>query len=229
MSWTAIMLVLFVLAIAAYFVRSQFAPISKTRSPYPVQACLFSMDDGTQSWDSVLSLLKQLDKQGYALALVTSQSRPDFEKRMAGEGAFEVLDTVHAVVTINEVASGKPAPDLYVEAARRLRVDPTRCLVFDETPSGVDGARLAGMLTAAVGPAVSARFGELAPEWMLRNIGSFNTREIVLASASAAEVKPQPPSLLSRFLPVGALAVCLGTNDRTAGYGPAPSTTVPSV
>lgn len=214
------------LAAAGYFAYTYYAT-SADKEPYQVQACIFSMDDGTQAWSKVRVLLKALRDEGFGLALCTSLARAEFEKKMAAEP--EVLDLVDVIVTYNEVASGKPAPDLYVEAARRLRVDPTRCLVFDETPAGIEGARLAGMLTAAVGPAVGARFGELAPEWMLRDISGFKLREITLATATAAEVEPAPPSLLSRLLPVGALAMCLGPPKRSAGYGVMPSQTIPNV
>ena len=76
---------------------------------------------------------------------------------------------------------------------------------------------------------LGARFGELAPEWMLRDISGFKLREITLATATAAEVEPAPPSLLSRLLPVGALAMCLGPPKRSAGYGVMPSQTIPNV
>jgi sugar-phosphatase len=53
-------------------------------------------------------------------------------------------------VTSDQVERGKPAPDPYLLAARRLGVDPGRCLVFEDAPAGVAAARAAGMTVWAV-------------------------------------------------------------------------------
>ncbi|MEZ6188967.1 MAG: HAD family phosphatase [Planctomycetota bacterium] len=49
-----------------------------------------------------------------------------------------------------EVARGKPAPDVYLLAAERLRVDPARCLALEDSPTGARAARAAGMTCWAV-------------------------------------------------------------------------------
>lgn len=54
-------------------------------------------------------------------------------------GHFQTL------VTAEDVIHGKPAPDTYLEAARRLGVEPARCLVFEDTPLGRESALNAGM------------------------------------------------------------------------------------
>jgi HAD superfamily hydrolase (TIGR01509 family) len=55
-----------------------------------------------------------------------------------------------AVCTRDEVAQVKPAPDLFLLAAHRLRVAPDRCLVFEDSPNGLRAARAAGMRAVAV-------------------------------------------------------------------------------
>ncbi|HEX8488176.1 MAG TPA: HAD-IA family hydrolase [Propionibacteriaceae bacterium] len=54
------------------------------------------------------------------------------------------------VVTADDVLRGKPAPDPFLEAAKRLGVDPTRCLVVEDAPAGLEAARAAGCFTLAV-------------------------------------------------------------------------------
>jgi len=54
------------------------------------------------------------------------------------------------LVTVDDVLRGKPAPDPYLEAARRLGVDPTNCLVVEDAPAGLESARAAGCATLAV-------------------------------------------------------------------------------
>lgn len=54
------------------------------------------------------------------------------------------------IVSSDDVARGKPAPDVYLEAARRLRVAPSRCLVVEDSRNGVLAGRAAGMLVVLV-------------------------------------------------------------------------------
>jgi len=54
------------------------------------------------------------------------------------------------LVTVDDVAHGKPAPDPFLEAARRLGADPRRCLVVEDAPKGLEAAHAAGCATLAV-------------------------------------------------------------------------------
>ncbi len=55
-----------------------------------------------------------------------------------------------ATVSSEEVGRGKPAPDVYLEAARRLGVDPGRCAAIEDSANGIRSARAAGMLVVAI-------------------------------------------------------------------------------
>jgi HAD superfamily hydrolase (TIGR01509 family) len=60
------------------------------------------------------------------------------------------------IFSAQDVTRGKPAPDLFLHAARTLGVDPTRCAVIEGNPAGVEAANAAGMLAlgyAGVTPA----------------------------------------------------------------------------
>ena len=80
------------------------------------------------------------------VAIATSCVAPLARARLsaAGLGAPAVL------VTADQVAHGKPAPDSYLLAAERLGVDPAGCLVLEDAPSGVAAGRAAGMTVWAV-------------------------------------------------------------------------------
>jgi HAD superfamily hydrolase (TIGR01509 family) len=54
------------------------------------------------------------------------------------------------IVTSEEYTNGKPSPDPYLEAARRLGVDPSGCLVFEDTEIGRQSAEAAGMACVVV-------------------------------------------------------------------------------
>jgi HAD superfamily hydrolase (TIGR01509 family) len=80
-------------------------------------------------------------------AVATSSHRADtnLSLQAAGlEGRFQ------AVVTGDEIANGKPAPDIYLAAAARLGVDPPACLAFEDSEAGALAAIAAGMQTIIV-------------------------------------------------------------------------------
>jgi beta-phosphoglucomutase-like phosphatase (HAD superfamily) len=54
------------------------------------------------------------------------------------------------MVSSEEVAHGKPAPDVYLEAARRLGVDPRRCAAIEDSSNGLRAAAAAGMRVVAI-------------------------------------------------------------------------------
>ena len=74
-----------------------------------------------------LRFLKYCKSRGIRMGIATSNSR---ELVAAVDGALKLSDYIEQVVTSCEVPKGKPAPDVYLEAARRLAVQPARCLVY---------------------------------------------------------------------------------------------------
>jgi HAD superfamily hydrolase (TIGR01509 family) len=79
---------------------------------------------------------------------------------LASSSNREIIDTVldvaglagyfKATVSSEEVAHGKPAPDVYREAAHRLGVDPTRCAAIEDSHGGIRSAKAAGMRVIAI-------------------------------------------------------------------------------
>ncbi|MEM1157924.1 MAG: HAD family phosphatase [Verrucomicrobiota bacterium] len=58
---------------------------------------------------------------------------------------LELADLFHSVITPQDAERGKPHPDMFLLAAEKMSVAPGKCLVFEDGPSGMDGARAAGM------------------------------------------------------------------------------------
>jgi len=134
------------------------------------------------AWPGTVDLLEKLLAAGFPLAIATSSPRSSFEKKMAFHP--EILGKMAATVTGDEVSRGKPHPEIFLEAARRLGCEPTRCLVFEDAPAGLAAAHAAGCLAAALPdarmPTNAHRFTELAPRWLLRGgIGTFDPVDIV--------------------------------------------------
>lgn len=66
-----------------------------------------------------------------------------------------LADRFAATVSSEEVARGKPAPDVYLEAARRLHIDPARAVAVEDSANGIRSAWAAGMTVVAVPNAMS--------------------------------------------------------------------------
>lgn len=79
-------------------------------------------------------------------AVVTSGVRAVAESRLRLTG----LPLTAVMVCADEVARGKPDPEGYLAAARRLGAHPSECLVIEDAPAGVDAARSAGMRVVAL-------------------------------------------------------------------------------
>ncbi|MEU6214855.1 HAD family hydrolase [Streptomyces sp. JL4002] len=79
---------------------------------------------------------------GYCLASSGSHERIRVGHRVAGlDGWFEE----EWIFSADDVGQGKPAPDLYLHAARQMGVEPSRCVVIEDSPRGVEAAVAAGM------------------------------------------------------------------------------------
>ncbi|MCP5536514.1 MAG: HAD family phosphatase [Akkermansiaceae bacterium] len=81
------------------------------------------------------------------MAVATGGVRVEAEKVLQAVGLSDLFDEV---VTASEVPCGKPAPDIYLEAAARLGVAPERCLAFEDAAAGMMAAQSAGMQVVCV-------------------------------------------------------------------------------
>ena len=92
-------------------------------------------------------LIQRLRAAGIRTAIATAAPLANRDFALDGLGIRELFDVV---VGEEAAARGKPAPDLYLAAARALSVDPARCIAFEDAANGVRAARAARMHVAAV-------------------------------------------------------------------------------
>ena len=90
-------------------------------------------------------LLGELDRLGLPWAVVTSADPTLARIRLGAAGIRPAL-----LVTIDDVRAGKPDPEGYLLAARKLGVDPRRCLVVEDAEAGVRAGQAAGAVVAAL-------------------------------------------------------------------------------
>jgi len=96
---------------------------------------------GAREW------LEKLAQDGWKQALATSAPLGNVD------AIFEVLGIGHlldAVISSEEVAHGKPEPDVFLGAASRLGVPASRCIVVEDAPAGIEAGRRARMRTVGV-------------------------------------------------------------------------------
>jgi HAD superfamily hydrolase (TIGR01509 family) len=83
----------------------------------------------------------------WPLGLASSSNRPLIDLALEVSGLTPFLQ---ATVSSEEVERGKPAPDVYLEAARRVEVDPTRAAAIEDSHNGILSAAAAGMSVVAI-------------------------------------------------------------------------------
>ena len=105
--------------------------------------------------------LQKLKEQGIRTCICTSNSR---ELVQAVGEHIGFIPYFNEIITSCEVGAGKPAPDIYLEASRRVGVAPEYCLVFEDTVAGITAGKRAGMKVCAVEDPFTAPKRELKKE-----------------------------------------------------------------
>ena len=95
----------------------------------------------------VLELLDALDTLALPRGIATSSSHKTVQHHL---GAHDLGDRFHHIIASGDYAAGKPAPDPYLLAAKRLGVAPHLCLALEDSYNGVRSASAAGMMTIMV-------------------------------------------------------------------------------
>lgn len=107
--------------------------------------------------------LARLKRDGWRQALGTSAPRGNIDAVFA---ALDVEQYFQVVMSSEEVARGKPAPDLFLAAAQQMGVDPLHCIVVEDAPAGVEAARRAGMQSVGV----LSTHDELESDWVFQRL-----------------------------------------------------------
>ena len=107
----------------------------------------------TRAYPEMRKFVELLAAEGVPAAVASGSSPEAIEAILAGTGLGAYLRTA---VSADEVPRGKPAPDVFLEAARRLGAAPADCVVLEDAAPGVAAAHAAGMRCIAI-PYVAAQ------------------------------------------------------------------------
>jgi len=92
-------------------------------------------------------VITALQKAGKKIAVATTAPK---DNRDFGFKALGLENTFDAILGDEHVTNGKPHPEIYLKTAEQLGIDPARCLVFEDTPSGVASGKAAGMKVVGI-------------------------------------------------------------------------------
>ena len=104
-------------------------------------------EERLEAFPDALDTVRSLGAQGIPMAVASSSRRSDLDGKLALTDLDRYFD---AFVGGDEVEHGKPAPDVYLEAARRLGVSPSDCIAIEDAEHGAAAAIAAGMRAVMV-------------------------------------------------------------------------------
>ena len=102
---------------------------------------------GLELKEGAMVALQWLKEKGYCIALATATPGERARRQLAEVGILEYFDEI---VSASEVKRGKPAPDVYLYACKRLGKSPSECLAVEDAPNGVLSAAAAGIQVVMV-------------------------------------------------------------------------------
>lgn len=151
-------------------------PLDSFRVRWPELWRAAAGERGIATKPGLLEFLAFAEERRLRLAVATSSEveYTELSLRQAGLGGrFGV------VVTGEQVARGKPAPDIYLEAARRLRVEPSRCIALEDSEAGILAASAAGMVALLVPEGACS---DRAAQAAFRVLGSLHEARLLVAT-----------------------------------------------
>lgn len=104
-------------------------------------------ESGLVALPGVMEWLDRLDAEGVPRIIASSTQRKNIEFGLRAVGLGDRFDQC---VTSEDVSHGKPDPDVFLLAAKRIGVSPERCVVIEDTPVGITAGKRAGMRVIAV-------------------------------------------------------------------------------
>jgi beta-phosphoglucomutase len=122
----------------------------------------FARREGLVALPGAIEWVKKLHADGWLQAIASSAPRANVDVMLEAVGLTTYLE---AVVAAEDVTIGKPDPQVFLTAAARLGVRPSRCIVVEDAAAGIEAARAGGMRSIGVSPT-----GELRADLFVRSL-----------------------------------------------------------
>ena len=106
------------------------------------------VEEKIKIYEGIKELIKKLIKDEYTLALASSADKIKVEANLS---AANICTSVFsALITGDDVENKKPAPDIYLAAAKKINIDPSHCIVIEDALNGIEAGKKAGMKNIGV-------------------------------------------------------------------------------
>jgi beta-phosphoglucomutase len=139
-------------------------PFSESNIPALVQQknanLIQEASKGVDTFEGVIPFVRSVHEAGVPLGLVSGSLRQEVETFL---NWLSILDFFSVFVTAEDVEKSKPHPESYEKAIIRMshhlrrELTPSRCVAFEDTPAGVESAKVAGMVVVAVEHSFAAK------------------------------------------------------------------------
>lgn len=113
------------------------------------EAYFFNHIERVKPYDPVINFARECKAKGKPISVASGGVKKTVIATMNAIGITELFETI---VTQDDVKNSKPSPDLFLLAAEEMGVDPTRCLVFEDSQLGIEAAKNAGMKSVLIQP-----------------------------------------------------------------------------
>ena len=109
----------------------------------------FNNIERVKPYDPVVNFAKNCKAEGKPIAVASGGVKETVVMTMNQIGITDLFDVI---VTQDDVKNSKPAPDLFLLAAKKMNIKPNKCLVFEDSQLGIEAANKAGMKSVFVQP-----------------------------------------------------------------------------
>ncbi|MGM0883086.1 MAG: HAD family hydrolase [Bacillota bacterium] len=121
-------------------------------------------------------LIEELQIRKIPIAVASSSPRRFIEEVLS---KFKIAHIFNCIVSGEEVPKGKPAPDVYIEAAKQLNVNPSKCIVLEDSRNGIAAAKAAGMRCIGYVNANSGNQDLSSADFIIQSIDEILTKDLI--------------------------------------------------
>lgn len=170
---------------ARYLVETLDLPISADDYLREREVLFETLMPTARAMPGARELTDLLRARGVPMAVATSCARPIYDLKTTHHRAWFAGFDLVVTGDDQRIGRGKPAPDIYLLAARELGAEPTRCVAVEDAPAGVDAARAAGMWVIAVPDPALGRARVAAADVVLDSLVGLRPEDLGLVGVAS--------------------------------------------
>jgi pseudouridine-5'-monophosphatase len=172
---------------ARYLVDALTLPITPDDYLHEREVIFETLMPTAEAMPGARALVEALDARGVPIAVATSSASRLYALKITRHRDWFARFRVVVNGDDPRIAHGKPAPDIYLLAARELGVEPARCVAVEDAPAGVQSARAAGMQVIAVPDPALGRERVADADLVLESLEGLRPADLGFAGVATGE------------------------------------------